>query len=64
MRYNLSLKGTMPSPVEWVAIITFIVGAIAFIPQYVTLSTMQFGIISLIIAVLGLAAKTIVKTDG
>ena len=63
MRYSLSSKGTVPSPIEWVAIITFIIGAIAFIPQYFTLTTTQFGVVSLVIAVLGLAAKVIVKTD-
>lgn len=47
----------MPSKVEWVLIATFLVGALALIPQYVTLTETQIGYIALVGALIALALK-------
>ena len=57
MAIRLDINSLIPSPAQWVLIAAFIIGAVALIPQYITLTTVQVGYLSLIGALLTLALK-------
>jgi hypothetical protein len=47
----------IPNSAQWILIAVFFVGAIALIPQYITLTEVQVGYLSLAGALLALALK-------
>ena len=57
MALRLDVNSLIPSPAQWVLIGVFFVGAIALIQQYVQLSAVQLGYLSLAAALITLALK-------
>lgn len=57
MALMFSWSGFISNPQSWVLIAVFIIGALALIPQYVTVTTMQAGYLALAAALLTLALK-------
>lgn len=54
---RFDLGSSIPNSAQWVAIIIFAIGAIALIPQYVTLTSVTVGYLALAGALLALALK-------
>ena len=57
MALTFSWSGFISNPQSWVLIGVFLIGALALIPQYVTVSTMTAGYLALAAALLTLALK-------
>ena len=62
MALRLDIGSGLPSTYEWLLIAAFVVGAVALIPQYVTLTAMQTGYLALVGALITLAVKVFTTT--
>jgi 4-amino-4-deoxy-L-arabinose transferase-like glycosyltransferase len=59
MAIKLDFSSSIPNSAQWVAIVVFAIGAIALIPQYITLDSVTVGYLALAGALLALALKGI-----
>jgi len=57
MALRVDLNSYMPNTVQWVMIGVFLVGALALIPQYITVSQVTVGYIALASGLIALALK-------
>jgi len=57
MALRVDLNSYMPNTVQWVMIGVFLVGALALIPQYITVSQVTVGYIALVSGLIALALK-------
>lgn len=54
---RLNFSSSIPNSAQWVAIVIFAIGAVALIPQYITLNSVTVGYLALAGALLALALK-------
>ena len=57
MAVMLNLGSSIPTSAQWVAIIIFAIGALALIPQYITINSVTTGYLLLAGALLALVLK-------
>ena len=57
MAIRLNFSSSIPNSAQWVAIVIFAIGAVALIPQYITLDSITVGYLALAGALLALALK-------
>ena len=57
MAIRLNFCSSIPNSAQWVAIVIFAIGAVALIPQYITLDSITVGYLALAGALLALMLK-------
>jgi len=57
MAIRLNFSSSIPTSAQWVAIVIFAIGAVALIPQYITLDSVTVGYLALAGALLALMLK-------
>ena len=57
MAVRLNFSSSIPNSAQWVAIVIFAIGAVALIPQYITLDSITVGYLALAGALLALMLK-------
>jgi len=57
MAIRLNFSASIPNSAQWVAIVIFAIGAVALIPNYITLDSVTVGYLALAGALLALMLK-------